>query len=241
MNIHIVYLVKLQRLDTIIDQLRRAEKEGPEKIAALDLELAEAEQKVADGLELEKTQKKRRREIEAEAEQLEEKVKTNTARQYQIKTNEEYRAMLRENEYLKKNKTTAEDEILKLMESLEALEAENKTLAARLEEERAVISVRRREIEEWVGFAKEDLAKKLVEREALVKGIPREMLAAYNRVYKRGNGRAVVPIIDGICQECHLQIPPQHFNELRRNDKLMVCVNCNRIIYWSDHEDFQNI
>jgi len=241
LNIHLVYLVKLQNLDTTIDRLKRAEKEGPEKIAALDLELAEVEQKVAEALELEKTQKKRRRELEAEAEQLEDKIKTNTARQYQIKTNEEYRAMLRENEYLKKNKTTAEDEILKLMESLESLETENKTLAAWQEEERTIVSARRQEIEEWVSFAKEDLARKLIEREALVKGIPREMLSAYDRVYRRGNGRAVVPIIDGICQECHLQIPPQHFNELRRNDKLMFCVNCNRLIYWSEHEDFRNI
>lgn len=241
MNKPLVYLVKLQNLDTTISNLQRAEKEGPEKIAALDLELAEAEQKVTDAHELEAAQKKRRRELESEVEQLEEKIKTNTARQFQIKTNEEYRAMLRENEFLKKNKSAAEDEILKLMETLEALESENKILAAWLEEERAIVTTRRQEIEEWVGFARDDLGKRLIERESLVRDIPKDMLAAYERVHRRGFARAVVPIIDGICQECHLQIPPQHFNELRRNDKLMFCVNCNRLIYWSEHEDFQNI
>ena len=46
-------------------------------------------------------------------------------------------------------------------------------------------------------------------------------------------------VVGGVCQTCHMGIPPQRFNELRRGDALMSCSNCKRIIYWADDAHYQ--
>jgi predicted nucleic acid-binding Zn-ribbon protein len=45
-------------------------------------------------------------------------------------------------------------------------------------------------------------------------------------------GLAMVPVKNGTCQGCNMNIPPQLFNTLQRGNSIEVCGNCNRIIYW---------
>ena len=47
-------------------------------------------------------------------------------------------------------------------------------------------------------------------------------------------GLAVVPVVKGVCQGCHMSIPPQLFNLLQRGTTMETCPTCNRIIYWSE-------
>jgi hypothetical protein len=44
----------------------------------------------------------------------------------------------------------------------------------------------------------------------------------------------------GVCQCCHLAIPPQKFNELIKGEKMMSCPHCMRIIYWGDDERYKS-
>lgn len=241
MNLALVSLVKLQKLDGRIAQLQKIEKEAPIKLAEVELELQHAEQKVEEVVQREKDLQKKRRDLEREIEITEEKVKQNQTRQLQCKTNEEYRAMLKENDFLRKSNTAREDEILEIMEELESLAGEIVTLNAWLEEQRTLLNERKAGIEDWIAQCARDLEPLSVERSLLVKSIPNDHMALYQRVFDKRNGRAVVPVTDGICQECYLQIPPQDYNELHRNDRLMVCPHCDRIIYWAEHEDFDNL
>ncbi|HFB84009.1 MAG TPA: hypothetical protein ENJ72_04385, partial [Thermodesulfatator sp.] len=39
---------------------------------------------------------------------------------------------------------------------------------------------------------------------------------------------------DAICEGCHMNIPPQLYNELMRDNRLMECPLCQRIIYHKD-------
>ena len=241
MNLNVVYLVKLQKLDNSLEQLRRAEIEGPQKMAALDEELASAETKVKASLELEEELKKQRRDYERQIEESEEKIKKSLDRQLRVKTNDEYKALLKEVEFSRKNNSEAEDNVLNLMDEIEKLEEKNQDLEKWLEAQKEILDQRKKDTTAWVTASKKDLERLGKERLSLAKDIPTGIMSTYDRVYNRGNGLAVVPIIDGICQACHLQIPPQHFNELQLNDTLMTCVNCNRIIYWEEHDDFENI
>ncbi|MFH1137643.1 MAG: C4-type zinc ribbon domain-containing protein [Pseudomonadota bacterium] len=241
MNLDIVNLVKLQQLDFKIEKTKRAAQEGPRKLAELDAQLQAAETRVAESLAKEQDALKRRRELEREIDDAQEKIKNNQARQLQVKTNEEYRAMLKESDFLKKSNSTREDEILALMESLEALVEENKGLKVWLEEEKESLAKRKKEIEAWIRVSLEESEVLEIERNSILKDIPGNYTALYKRIYAGRNGRAVVSIVDGICQECHLQIPPQEYNELQRNEKVQVCPNCQRIIFWKEHRDFEDI
>ena len=239
MNLDIINLVKLQQLDLRIAELQAIEAEGPQRMAVVEEELREAEEKVAASLSREDELQKRHRELESEITDSEEKATSNRARQLQAKNNEEYRALLKEAEYLKKSNSTREDEILNIMEELETLTEENKKLRVWLEEIRKSAAEKKREVEQWLTVSLADQGKLDTERSLLAKDLPRQLLSTYKRIYNGRNGRAVVPIIDGICQECHLQIPPQSYNELQRNQTILACPNCQRILYWKDHPDFE--
>jgi uncharacterized protein len=78
------------------------------------------------------------------------------------------------------------------------------------------------------------------ERVSLGKTIDEDLLKKYDFLRERKGGVVVSPVIKGVCQTCHLDIPPQRFNELIRGDKLMTCPNCIRIIYWGEDESFKN-
>ena len=100
MNLDIVNLILLQRLDKRIEQARAVAAEGPKKLAELIQTGEEADTKVRESLELEQELLKRRRELESEIADTDEKIKANQTRQLRVKNNEEYRAMLKEIEFL---------------------------------------------------------------------------------------------------------------------------------------------
>ncbi|MDY6852442.1 MAG: C4-type zinc ribbon domain-containing protein, partial [Thermodesulfobacteriota bacterium] len=197
--------------------------------------------RVKESLAHEQEMNKRRRELESRLEEAEEKTRQNQTRQLQVKTNEEYRALLQENEYLRQTKSTQEDEVLDLMEKLEDIRAENKKLKVWLEDQKKVLAEKKKSIEEWLAQCVRDQESFNAKRPGLLGEIPKDFFRLYERLLKSRNNRAVVSIMGGICQECHMKIPPQQFNELQSNKKLMTCPHCGRIIYWGDHEDFSAI
>ncbi len=238
MNLELINLILLQKLDIRMDKLKRVEIEGPEEITTIMAEYEAAELKVTDSINLEQEMVKRRRELEAEISDTDEKVKANLGRQLQVKTNDEYRALLKEIDFFKKSNSTREDEALELIESLETLVEENEQNKIRLEEEKKRCEEKKTEIEKLIDISRRDQAKLELERRHIVEDVAKNHMALYNKAYNSRNGRAVVPILEGICQECFLQIPPQTFNELQRNEQLLTCPNCQRIIFWGEHEDF---
>lgn len=241
MNLDLVNLLLLQKLDIKIEKENRIQTEGPEKLALIDQELAEAENKVAESVARQKELTKRRMELEAEIADADEKVKANLSRQLRVKTNDEYRALLKENDYLKKTNSAREDETLQIMEQLESLVEENKKLKVWLDEQRTALNDKKKRTQTRVDASGEKKEKMVLERNNLTRDLPDNFLRLYNRVYSRRNCRAVAPVADGICQECHMSLPPQMYNELQKNETLATCPHCGRIIYWQDHADFENI
>lgn len=241
MNLDLINLIKLQQLDQRIQELKKVEQEGPLKLEAVEAELEAAEQKVEESLAGEQEMIKRRRDLETEIEDYDRKIIENQSRQLLVKTNEEYRAILKENDFLRKANSTREDEVLELMEAVETLSRENKELTVWLEDQKKALAQKEKDIRKWIAASAKELGSMDVQRAGILRDIPDNFIALYERVYERHKGKAVVSIIDGVCQECHMKIPPQKFNELQRNDKLMSCPNCARIMFWGDHDDYAHI
>ena len=61
----------------------------------------------------------------------------------------------------------------------------------------------------------------------------------FERGRQLGRGIAVAGVVDAVCQVCRMNIPPQLYNELMRLDSMRFCPNCQRIIYWLDHEELE--
>ena len=59
-----------------------------------------------------------------------------------------------------------------------------------------------------------------------------KVLAIFDLVAKRRNGLAVAEAREGICTICHVRLRPQIFNTVRRNEEIIQCDSCNRILFF---------
>jgi hypothetical protein len=85
----------------------------------------------------------------------------------------------------------------------------------------------------------EELAEQEKKRSSLLTMVDRDLLKRYILLRERKGGKAVSSVVGGVCQTCHLGIPPQQFNDLQKGEVLQSCPNCNRIIYWGEDKEFQ--
>jgi predicted nucleic acid-binding Zn-ribbon protein len=149
----------------------------------------------------------------------------------QVQTNREYQSLLKEIEDAKKNMKEKEEEIVSLMETSEAdskIMAEQENLTAdektALDEESAKAKKQSAKIERK--------KKKIVtKRKAMAKHIDTAVLRNYDMLRARRNGKAVVGVIKGVCQGCFMSIPPQHFNNILKGDRMLNCPICQRILF----------
>ena len=57
-------------------------------------------------------------------------------------------------------------------------------------------------------------------------------MTLFERISHGRKGIAVAEARDGLCTVCHVRLRPQIFNEVRRNDTLVQCDSCTRILYF---------
>jgi uncharacterized protein len=67
--------------------------------------------------------------------------------------------------------------------------------------------------------------------EELRQELPEAMRARLSRFARATGGRAVVPVINGICYGCFSALPTASMNDLQRNDRVNHCEHCGRFLY----------
>ena len=76
------------------------------------------------------------------------------------------------------------------------------------------------------------------ERNTFYQTMDQDLFKRYVFLKERKGGHAISSVVKGVCQTCHMGIPPQKFNELIKGKSLLTCPNCQRIIYWGEDEQF---
>jgi predicted nucleic acid-binding Zn-ribbon protein len=225
-------LIELQRLDLAIDKLDAEARAIPRAIEALEGRFASARAAFDAAKSQSESLQKDRRAKERELEEVTQQTKKKQARLFEIKTNEEYSAVLKEIDALKAKSSQLETDIL---EQMEAADSVGKAVA---EAERvfktAQIDLQKERQEREAQLA--NLQKELVALQATRKGessrLDPELLRLYSRLM-RNRDVAVVVVADGSCQGCGMTLTPQTYNEVKRNDRMFTCPSCNRILYFA--------
>jgi predicted nucleic acid-binding Zn-ribbon protein len=151
----------------------------------------------------------------------------------EVKTNKEYQAMQKEIATAEREVRSFEDRILDRMEEAEALQADVKRAEADLKKEQAAIADARRGLDAERKGIDANVARLSADRAALVSEILPPALALFEHVSRSRRPPAVVEARDGHCSFCHVRLRPQVFNEIRRNDQLIQCESCQRILYYA--------
>jgi predicted nucleic acid-binding Zn-ribbon protein len=232
------YLVEFQILEDKKAQLIRGCQDTPKRLADVQKEFDQYEAEYLSKKTEQDLAKKTHKSLEQNIADLEVKIARSKNRMSEVKTNKEYQAIVREIDDLKKEITAKEDGMLEAMERIESLGAEIQALEKEVEAHRKVLEENKKQLQQEI----DQLKEKLDHLEALQQKVRDKMepnlLKRTNFLLSKQCGIAVAAVENSVCQICHLNIPPQKFIELQRDDAIHQCPHCHRFLYWTGHEQY---
>ena len=231
MNPDLDRLIHLQQAESELKRVESGLAELPRRRQEVETALAEERSRL-DGFKegLDGSQKARRR-LEAELQDFETKRSKYKSQLMEVKTNKEYTAMLHEIEGVEREIRGREDLILGEMEKAEALVLDVKREEEAFKNVEVSSRSRLRELEEEGRRLQEQARRLQADRDAVAATVTPDLLARFHRVAKlRGTG--VSEARDGRCGECHMKMRPQMFVDLKRNEEIVECPQCSRILYY---------
>jgi len=226
-------IYEAQKIDLKIIEQERVLLSTPEKIKVMDDELAntrlkvEKEKEIID--ELEKEKRKKEKELEADKD----KIKKLEAKLYEVKTNKEYQALLKEIEAAKAMNDKTEEDILVLMDKVEDIKKDYNSSQAHLKIREKEIEIEKSKIEKDTQSVDKVITDLRTERDNLLSVVNEQLRSTYMILREKRNGIAVSNAKNGVCLGCFMNIPPQLFIEVTKNKRLIQCPSCGRILYFS--------
>ena len=235
MNPDLEKLIRLQRAESELKRIESELTEIPHRRAELDASLARERQRLDQAREAQSGSQKARRQYESDLQALEAKRSKYKTQLMDVKTNKEYTAMLHEIEGVEREIRSLEDQILVEMERAESLAAEAKTeeLAFKQAEQRHAGEARA--LESGAASLSEAVGRHAAARDAIAATVPADALELFRRVATR-RGTAVAGARDGTCLLCHVKLRLQMYVDLKRNDEILQCPSCNRILFYEPLE-----
>ncbi|MGE5189895.1 MAG: zinc ribbon domain-containing protein [Gemmatimonadota bacterium] len=222
-------------LQEIMGRSRAVETEKrkvPLEVADLKSLFEEREAKyLAAQQEFDQAQKERR-EKEREIEEERDKVERAKSKLMSIKTNKEYYAMLKEIDATKRGNTAREDELLAILARFEEAEKRLAELKAEVDDVGGRYRERMVDIEARMSAFDREIAAIRAKKDEVAARLDQGLARRFEMIFERRDGIAIVPARNQSCTGCHMNISPQLFNLLQRDDRIYSCPNCNRIIYF---------
>ena len=231
------HLGRLQEIDDQLSMLERSKGDYPQRIEELENTLS---QRLQDVEEVERSQgelEKEKRQLERHVSDYEGKLEKLQTRLADVKTNKEWDALQKEMDSVKAGLSGEEEQLLEIMEELDAMGATAESEDTELKDYRAGAKAEIKDLKEKLGSVDSKMAKIRSERDALSVQIDDSLKRIYNRVKQGKQGTAVVPVVRGACGGCYNRIPPQTLNEVRRAETPITCENCGRIIIWFGEDE----
>ncbi|MEO0094905.1 MAG: C4-type zinc ribbon domain-containing protein [candidate division WOR-3 bacterium] len=225
-------LIKIKDLDEEIKKNNNLLKSIPAKITRLQKEietknnqLNQVKNRLAEIKKLYKLKEGDIAENEAKINKLNQQI-------HSVKTNEEYRAILKEIEFLKNACNSVEEEMIALLEEEEKL----KNNVGNLEKEvREFIEKKTHEIEQLKSQEKkitEEQEKNKIIFQDEIKKLPGDVKQVYERISKAREKAICIVTDESICTGCYTNVTPQTLIELKKRNKFVLCDSCGRILIY---------
>lgn len=228
-------LVALQRIDSEIIELNQELETAPKEVHALEEEFDKLDQQRNQLLEKIDYLKQQENRLTTEIEDDTLKIKKSKNKLMMVSNTKEYHAMMREMDNLEKLNRLREEERVTLAEELERQQESMDKLGAEVDEVKARLGEKRSSLEARVAKTQKRLDELQKQRAAAGANVPGPVLQRYEFIRSRLSAPVIVKVVAGVCNGCHIAIPPQSFNELQKGQQILSCPNCQRLIYWCEH------
>ncbi|HZF62905.1 MAG TPA: C4-type zinc ribbon domain-containing protein [Chitinophagaceae bacterium] len=224
-------LVKLQKVESKLDEIKVLKGELPMEVADLEdeiqglharqLRIEEEINGITEFIEQKKEAIKEAQALIKKYEKQSENVKNN--REFEA-INKEVEMQQLEVKLCEKHIKDANEEIA---EKAQALEKAKKTIAAK----EGVLNSKKGELEKIIAATEKEETHFNSEADDARSHVDPRLLASYEKIRNNyRNGLAVVPVERDACGGCFYSIPPQKQSEIKQRKKIMVCENCGRIL-----------
>jgi hypothetical protein len=233
MHVDLERVIELQRLDSAAADAQRRLAEEPERQKALDERLEAAQRAVASARDRLASGQSDRRRIEKDVALHQSRLSKFRDQAMAVKTNQEYHAIQHEIAFAEAEIRKLEDAILERMIESDELAAALKHAEADLAAEVRAVEADRQALAAERAAMTRTLERLTAERASLVAALSPGVLATFDLVARRRNGIAVAEARGGVCTICHVRLRPQVFNTVRRNDGIIQCESCQRILYFA--------
>jgi hypothetical protein len=224
-------LEHLQELDLKIDQLKKNKSALPEALKTLDQSMAKVQANVkaknAELAEIEKTQKQTLAALDINRDRL----TRSTTRLESVQNSQEFTAVNKEIEQLKKQSGTLEEQLKKSNGDMDGVRKVVGDLTAQLEKVQKEREAQANVVSSQSGQIEKDLNALLSERSQYSSQVDPRTLSTYDRVRGARAGLGFVPAVAGRCKGCNMMVPPQLYNEIRKNLQVHSCPSCHRLLF----------
>ncbi len=227
-------LIELQEIDRRIRGLSDQKDRLPVVLAEIEERRAAGKADLESVKERLAAAQKAKRDRDADLEQEAQKVQKLKARTTDIKTNKEYQALLKEIETAEQGNKAIEDEILVLMEKIDAAAAEIKNAEQRTRDAEAALAAEQKQHEEEFAAIDKELAAVEQERAGVIGRVQPGILRQYQNLLATKGGIAMAEARGEACSGCYMSIPPQVFVNVKKNASIITCPQCNRILYYKE-------
>jgi len=229
-------LLALKDIDVRLDEISRAEEDERTRLREAEEAAARAKEGTTGGKKALDESLKERKLHELDLKQKEEQARKYASQQYEVKTNEQYKAILDEVEKAKKECRAVEDKILQLMLREDELKAAGARNAA--EQAAAEKHLKETDADVTAKLAKyaQDRKDLLAGRADVSTGIPSLLFKRYERIRAIRGGSPLATIARGeggqaVCMSCQMALRPQLVVEVQKQEEFVACDSCDRILY----------
>lgn len=223
-------LVKLQTIDSKLNEIRKIRGDLPEEVRDLEDELEGYETRVGkfnsdiEALEEEKTKNKQ------STKDAEKNIKKYGEQQSNVRNNREYDAITKEIELQNLEIQIAEKRTKEANVKIEQKNKEIESTKETLSERKKDLKSKKQELDVIIAESKDEESKLLKEREKAASLIEERLLNSYNKIRNNANnGLAVVAVKRDACGGCFNTVPPQRQVDIREKKKIIVCEHCGRV------------
>jgi len=160
-------------------------------------------------------------------------------RMNRIKNVKELQALQREIDQARQNNGDLEEELIRIMQEIDTIKAQIQAKEAEMSMMQEAWQSKQRELEEQIHGIDAAVSQAFTRRQNIAAQVTGDLISRYELIFSRRGGTAVVEVAAGICQGCFMNIPPQLWIEINRNEKLHLCPSCQRILFIKPIEEQQ--
>ena len=226
-------LIKLQQLDSTIEDARRRIAVHPQRLADADARLSEATERVEAAKQRLKANQEARRGLEKDVALFQGRVSKFKDQLSKVKTNREYQSIQHEIETAQRDLSAVKEKVLEHMMEADVITADIKQSEAVLATQQKEVGGEKDALERELADAEATLAQASQARATVLAEMEPRLIAMFEQVARVRKGVAICSATrDGLCSVCHMRLRPQVFQLVRQNDSIIQCDSCQRILYY---------